>query len=76
MNLAGESAAGVPVTVRLEPCGAAKARLIDRGGKPVAGRLPVGSSKLSSPPVHPKVWQKIKPDSSLLTMAPSTSLTP
>jgi protocatechuate 3,4-dioxygenase beta subunit len=40
VNLAGELAAGDPVTVRLERCGAAKARLIDPGGKPVAGRLP------------------------------------
>ena len=34
-HLSGESAAGGPVTVRLEPCGTAKARLVDPGGKPV-----------------------------------------
>ena len=42
VNLSGKSAAGGPVTVRLEPCGAAKARVVDPGGKPVAGRLPRG----------------------------------
>ena len=36
VNLSGKSAAGGPVTVRLEPCGAAKARLVDPDGKPVA----------------------------------------
>ncbi len=39
VNLSGKSAAGGPVTVRLEPCGAARARVVDPGGKPVAGRL-------------------------------------
>jgi len=42
VNLSVESAAGVPVTVRLEPCGAAKARVVDPDGKPVVGRLPRG----------------------------------
>ena len=37
VNLSGKSAAGGPVTVRLEPCGTAKARLVDPRGKPVAG---------------------------------------
>ena len=36
VNLSGKSAAGGPVTVRLEPCGAARARLVDPDGKPVA----------------------------------------
>ncbi len=35
VNLSGKSAASGPVTVRLEPCGAAKGRLVDPGGKPV-----------------------------------------
>jgi hypothetical protein len=35
--LSGKSAANGPVTVRLEPCGAVRARLVDRGKKPVAG---------------------------------------
>ena len=42
VNLSGKSAASGPVTVRLEPCGAAKARFVDPGGKPVAVRLPRG----------------------------------
>ena len=37
VNLSGRSAAGGPITVRLEPCGVARARLVDPGGKPVAG---------------------------------------
>ncbi|MGP0065668.1 MAG: hypothetical protein ACLQGP_18950 [Isosphaeraceae bacterium] len=41
-NLSGKSAAGGPMTVRLEPCGSARARFVGPGGKPVAGRLPRG----------------------------------
>ena len=37
IRLAGKSASGQLVTVRLEPCGAAKARLVDTHGRPVAG---------------------------------------
>ncbi len=33
--LSGRSAADGPVTVRLQPCGAARGRLVDRAGKPV-----------------------------------------
>ncbi len=40
VKLSGRSAAEGPVTVRLEPCGAAKARVVGPDGKPVAGRLP------------------------------------
>ncbi len=36
-HLSGRSAAGGPVTIRLEPCGTAKARLVDSIGKPIAG---------------------------------------
>jgi protocatechuate 3,4-dioxygenase beta subunit len=32
IHVSGKSAAGGPVTVRLEPCGTAKARLVDPGG--------------------------------------------
>jgi protocatechuate 3,4-dioxygenase beta subunit len=39
VNLSGKSAASGPVTVRLEPCGAARGRVVDPGGKPVAGTL-------------------------------------
>ncbi len=36
-HLSGKSAAGGPVTIRLEPCGTAKARLVESTGKPIAG---------------------------------------
>jgi hypothetical protein len=37
MYFSGKSASGSPLTVRLEPCVTAKARLVDPDGKPVAG---------------------------------------
>ena len=37
VKVSGKSAAGGPITVRLEPCGMAKAWLVDPGGKPVEG---------------------------------------
>jgi hypothetical protein len=39
VNLSAKSAAGGPVTVRLEPCGAARARIVDPDGKAIAGPL-------------------------------------
>jgi protocatechuate 3,4-dioxygenase beta subunit len=36
-NLSGKSPARGPVTIRLQPCGTAKARLVDASGKPLAG---------------------------------------
>ena len=36
VSLTGKSAAGGPITVRLEPCGMAKARLVNLSGNPVA----------------------------------------
>jgi hypothetical protein len=36
VNLSGESGAGGPITVRLQSCGTARARLIDSAGKPLA----------------------------------------
>lgn len=57
VNLSGKSGAGGPVTVRLDPCGQAKARLVDRAGKPIAGHrdpyvigivVTPGPSRLSS----------------------------
>ena len=41
VNLCGKSAAAMPLTVRLEPCGAARARVVGPGGKPItAGPVP------------------------------------
>ncbi len=40
VNLSVKSASGGPVTVRLEPCGAARARIIGPGGKPVSAYPP------------------------------------
>ncbi len=40
VNLSAKSATGGPVTVRLEPCGAVRARIVGPGGKPIAGPLP------------------------------------
>ena len=37
VQLSGKSAADGPITVRLAPCGTAKARLVDGSGKPIAG---------------------------------------
>ncbi len=42
VQLSGKAAANGPITVRLEPCGMAMARLVDPAGKPVAGRLRYG----------------------------------
>ena len=36
-HLSGKSAAGGPITIRLESCGTATARLVDAHGKPLAG---------------------------------------
>jgi hypothetical protein len=36
-GFSGRPAAGGAITVRLQPCGTAKARLVDAGGKPIAG---------------------------------------
>jgi hypothetical protein len=37
VNLSGKHASGGPVIVRLEPCGAARARLVDPSGKALGG---------------------------------------
>jgi RNA polymerase sigma factor (sigma-70 family) len=37
VNLSGRSDSGGPITIRLESCGTAKARLVDSAGKPLAG---------------------------------------
>jgi len=49
-NFSGKSAASSPVTIRLQPCGTAKARLVDASGKPIAG---YGGSGLISMVVTP-----------------------
>ena len=36
-HLTGRSSAGGPITIRLEPCGRATARLVDPRGQPIAG---------------------------------------
>ena len=38
VSLSGKSAAAGPLSVRLERCGTAKARLVNSGGKPVKGQ--------------------------------------
>ena len=42
VRFSGKSASGGPVTVRLEPCGTARFRLVDPEGKPLA-RFPAAS---------------------------------
>ncbi len=39
-ELKGKQAGGAPVTVRLEPCGSARLRVVDDKGKPLAGHQP------------------------------------
>ena len=55
-HLSGKSAAGGPVTIRLEPCGTAKARLVDPVGKPIAGYRALAPDRdVSSRPAHSPV---------------------
>jgi hypothetical protein len=57
--LSGNSAAKQPFTVRLEPCGTAKARLVDKGNKPLtAYRDQFMISMIITPrvPVHQSVF--------------------
>ena len=49
VKLSGKSAASGPLIVRLEPCGSARARLVDPGGKPVAGYRFWGLSMVVTP---------------------------
>ncbi len=63
VNLSGKSSAGGPVTIRLEPCGAARARVVGPDGKPVAGVLPRNTSRWSSPPVQPPARRQTRPAS-------------
>ena len=50
VRLSGKSGSGGPVTVRLEPCGTARARLVDPTGKPVARVSLSHGSRWSSRP--------------------------
>jgi hypothetical protein len=49
----GKSAAAGPVNIRLEPCGSARARIVNAAGKPFAGRLPVKILTMVVTPVQP-----------------------
>ena len=49
VNLSVKSVAGGPITVRLEPCGSARAWLVDPDGKPVAKPVRGLSIKMSTP---------------------------
>ncbi len=69
VHLSGKSATGGPVTVRLQPCGTARARLVDPVGKPIAGyRDPYliamvvtpGPSRFSRDKADQVVWRPIK----------------
>ena len=53
VNLSGKSATGGPVTVRLEPCGAARMRVVGPDGKPVVGRLSRASIEMVVTPGPP-----------------------
>jgi beta-lactamase regulating signal transducer with metallopeptidase domain len=51
VDFKGKEAESGPVTVRLAPCGLARARFLDAKGKPLAGYRPVAWAML--PPLHP-----------------------
>ncbi len=55
-----KSPARGPITVRLEPCGSARARLVDPDGKPVAGRLTRVRFMLVVTPGVPYTLAKLK----------------
>jgi protocatechuate 3,4-dioxygenase beta subunit len=52
-RLSGQSGSGGPVTVRLQPCGSARARLVDPGGKPVARSRDTYGSQMTMMAVSP-----------------------
>jgi RNA polymerase sigma factor (sigma-70 family) len=52
-RLSGKSTNG-PIVVRLEPCGTARARLVNPDGKPVGGRLPRGIITMVVTPGPPR----------------------
>jgi protocatechuate 3,4-dioxygenase beta subunit len=53
VSFSGKSLVRGPINVRLEPCGAARARVVDAGGKPVAGRLPDADIRMVDIPGPP-----------------------
>ena len=53
VRLSGKSASGGPLTVRLEPCGTAKARLVDAGGRPLPGNYLVTIRLVTPGPDYP-----------------------
>ena len=50
VKLSGKSAAGGPVTVRVEPCGAARVRIVDPSGKASAGQI-----------LNARIWMVLTP---------------
>jgi hypothetical protein len=49
VELSGKSAADGPATIRLAPCGSARARFMDKDGKPIAGRGPLDLTLIVTP---------------------------
>ena len=49
----GQSGSGGPITVRLEPCGQAMARLVGPDGRPVSGQVPARAPSLVVTPGPP-----------------------
>ena len=54
-DFSGKSAASGPVTIRLQSCGTAKARLVDSSGKPLAGYR--GSRLISMAVIPPYLFR-------------------
>ncbi len=62
VRFSGKSASGGPATVRLEPCGSAKLRLVDPEGKPVARYPAAAFITLVVTPGSLKRWKPAKDD--------------
>ena len=59
--LSGRSAADGPITVRLQPCGAARARLVDPAGKPVPRSRDNYGSHMTMMVVSPGPHSRLRP---------------